>query len=80
MFCKLYIVSFYKALLLLSMLKTDLLLNIFADTVFQDYLLNKNSNYWHLFEIHIFCKTINTLILTFDQINASLLNKSIHFY
>ncbi len=33
----------------------------------------------HLFEIEIFYKIINVFTVTFDQFNASLLNKSINF-
>ncbi len=42
----------------------------------------ENSKELHLFEIEIFCNFINMCIVTFDQLglNASLLNKLIHFY
>ncbi len=33
----------------------------------------------YLFEIYIFCDIINVFTVTFDQFNASLLNKNINF-
>ncbi len=57
------------------MLKSVVLLNIFVETTiyfFQAFLLNRK----HLFERETFYNIINTFTVTFDQINASLLNKS----
>ncbi len=34
----------------------------------------------HLFEIEIYCEIINVFTLTFNQLNASLLDNSIDFY
>ncbi len=59
----------------LSMLKSVVLLHIFVETTiyfFQAFLLNRK----HLFERETFYNIINTFTVTFDQINASLLNKS----
>jgi len=40
--------------------------------------MEKNkSEVQHLFEKEIFCNIINAYTVTFDRINASLLNKSI---
>ncbi len=33
----------------------------------------------HLFEIKIFCNFINAFAVNFDQLNASLLSKCIHY-
>ncbi len=33
-----------------------------------------------LFEVDIFCNILNVFTVTFDQFNASLLNKSLHFF
>ncbi len=40
----------------------------------------QSSEEQHLSEIEIFCNIINVFIITFDQFEASLLNKSINFY
>ncbi len=40
----------------------------------------KSSEKQHLSEIEIFCNIINVFIITFDQYNASLINKTINFY
>ncbi len=40
---------------------------------------NESSNEQHLFDIEIFSKIINAFTFTFDQFNASLLNKSIKY-
>ncbi len=37
----------------------------------------ESSKEQHLFEIEIFCNIISVFTVTFDQFNASLLNKSI---
>ncbi len=34
----------------------------------------------HLFEIEIFCNIINVFTVTFDQLNAFLMNQIIHFF
>ncbi len=63
------------------MLKTVVTLNIFEETVihfFQDSLINKRTKEQHLFGILF--RIINVLTVTFDQLNASLLNKSINFF
>ncbi len=39
----------------------------------------QSSKEQHLFEIEIFCNIINVFTATFDQFNASLLNKSNNF-
>ncbi len=46
------------------------LLNMFVKTVIKQYL----------FKIRIFCSILNVLTVTFDQFNASLLNKSINYF
>ncbi len=38
------------------------------------------SEYKHLFEIEIFCDIRNVFAVTFDQFNASLLNKNMNFF
>ncbi len=61
------------------MLKT-VLLNIFVETtmVFLSILcLRESSKVQHLFELKIFCNIINVFTVTFDQLNASLLNKNL---
>ncbi len=40
----------------------------------------ESSKEQHLFGLEIFCNIINVFTATFDQFNASLLNKSIHFF
>ncbi len=67
---------------LLSMLKTVVLHNIFVETViilFFRILWWIESSKEHLFEIESFCNIINIFTVTFDQFNASLMNKSINF-
>jgi len=71
--------------LLLLMLNTVVLLNVFVETNhFPPRILwwIESSEEPHLFEIRIFfCKIRNVFTLTFDQFNASLLNKcSFLFY
>ncbi len=39
----------------------------------------ESSKEQHLFEIEIFCNIINVITVTFDQFNASLMDKSINF-
>ncbi len=39
----------------------------------------QSSDEQHLFEIEIFCNIIHVFTVTFNQLNASLLNKSINF-
>ncbi len=59
-------------LLLLSVLKTIVLLNIFVKTIFSSIFK------WieqHLFEIEIFGNIINVFTVNFDQFNVFLLNK-----
>ncbi len=41
--------------------------------------MNRKFKRTALFEIEIFCNIIIDLTVTFDQFNASLINKSIHF-
>ncbi len=82
--------SFYVYLLLkkhfwlLSMLKTVVLLNIFVEIVihfiFQDSLMNRKFKRTVFFEIEIVCNIVNVFTITFNQLNASLLNKSINFF
>ncbi len=45
--------------------------------IFQDSLKKYKQ---HLFEIEIFCSIINAFTVTFDKLNASLLNKSIQSF
>ncbi len=60
-----------------------MLLHIFleTDTFFFFNYFSGFFNEWkvqkgqHLFDIEIFCNIINVLTVTFDQFNASLLNK-----
>jgi len=43
--------------------------------------MNRKIKEQHLFESETFCNIINVfLIVVFDQLKASLLNKSIHFF
>ncbi len=62
------------------MLKTVVLHNIFVETVMYFIFLDSQMNRQHLFEIEIFCNIINVFTVTFDQFNASLMNKSINFF
>ncbi len=62
-----------KYFLLLSMLKTVVLLNIFGKNMIFD-------NYKEHFLFEIFCNIINVFTATLDQFNASPLNKSIIIY
>ncbi len=39
--------------------------------------MNRNQKHW--FKIEMFCKIINIFMVTSDQFNKSLLNKTIHF-
>ncbi len=64
------------------MLKTVVLPNIFMETVihktiFRIRRLIESSKYQNLYEIDIFSYIIHVFTLTFDQFNASLLNKII---
>lgn len=62
------------AQLLLSMLKTDVLLNIYVETMiyfFQDSLMNRKLSIC-FFVICLYCITINVFNITFDQFNTSL--------
>ncbi len=63
---------------LLSMLKTAVLLNIFVETqiFFKILWWIEISKDQHCFVIRIFCNIIIVFNVTFDQFNASLLNKS----
>ncbi len=49
-----------------------------ASYCFED-LLMESSKEQHLFETEIFCNIIDVFTVTFDQHNASLLNKNIIF-
>ncbi len=40
--------------------------------------MNRKLQREHLYEMEIFCNITNVLNVTFDQFNASLLNKSIN--
>ncbi len=62
-------------LLVLSELKTVVLLNIFVKTCFFPGFFDESKNLkeQHLFEIETFCNII--FAVTFDQFNASLLTK-----
>ncbi len=42
--------------------------------------MNKHFKEQHLFKIEIFCNITNVFTATFDQFNASLMNKSIHLF
>ncbi len=50
-------------------------LNIFVETEIIIWWI-ESSKEQHLFEIEIFCNVINVFTITFDQFNASLLNKT----
>ncbi len=65
-----------KHFLLLSILKTVVLLNIFVKTVifFKDSLINRN------IKIIAGILFMQVFIITFDQFNASMLDKSINFF
>ncbi len=65
---------------LLSLLKTAMQLFYFFGNLefFRIFLLIESSEEQHLFEIAIFCN-INIFTVTFNQLNASLLNKTIDF-
>ncbi len=41
--------------------------------------MNRKFKRKHLFDIEIYCNIINVFTVTFDQFNASLMNKSINF-
>ncbi len=56
---------------MLNMLKYNIL-NIFAYKVIFFRI--------HLFEMETFCNIINVFTVTFDQFNASLLNKNINLF
>ncbi len=43
-------------------------------------LRNRKFKEWHLFEVEIVCNIINVFTVTFDQFNASLLNKVNHLF
>ncbi len=67
--CIIYHVTNKETLNLDIMLKP----NIFVETnTFQDSL--------HLLKIEILCNITNVFSVTFDKLNASLLNKSFHFF
>ncbi len=61
-----------------------MLLHIFVETMMhfysQDSLMNRKFKRPHLFEIEIFCNIINVFTVTFDQFDASLLNKRSRFF
>ncbi len=57
------------------MLKTVVLLNIFAETGFFDEKKVQMNNIYLKF-----CHTTHVLTVTFDQFNACLLNKTINFF
>ncbi len=42
--------------------------------------MNRSSKDEYLFETEIFCKIINVFTVMFDQLNASLQNKSINLF
>ncbi len=67
---------------LLLMLNTGGLLNIFVENVsiFQDSLMNRKLKQQHLFYIEITCNIRNAFTVTFDQLNASFLNKRLTFF
>ncbi len=64
------------------MLKTVVLTNIFVETdlFFRIHRWIESSKEQHFFKIEIFCYIINVFTVTFDQFNASLINKSINFF
>ncbi len=63
------------------MFKTILLPNIyFVETFFWILWWIERSKEQHLFEIENFYNIINVFIVTFDHMNASLLNISINFF
>ncbi len=55
------------------------LLKPWCTFIFQDSLMNRKFKRPHLFEIEIFCNIIDVFTVTFDQFEASLLNKSRFF-
>ncbi len=64
--------------LLLSMLKTAVLLHIFVkncDTFFKILWWIENSKEQHVFEIEIICKIINVFMVFFVKMNASYLTE-----
>ncbi len=58
--------------------------SLFVETViiifFQDSLMDVKFKRTAVFETEIFCNIINVFTLTFYQLNASLIYKSINFY
>ncbi len=57
------------------MLKTVVLMNIAVEKfIFQDSHMNRK---FKSFEIEIFCNIINVFTFTFDQFNASLMDKNV---
>ncbi len=70
-----------KHFLLLSMLKTVALFNMFVKYMFHFFSIiwwTESSNEQHLFRLEIVCN-ITHFTFNFDQFNAPLLNTSIHF-
>ncbi len=68
--------------LLLSLLKTFCCLIFFVETVMHFLMIllwKEGSDQLQLFEIEIFCHIINVFTVTFDQLNAFLLNKNVFF-
>ncbi len=55
-----------------------MLLNIFVENMM--HFLGFSSKEEHLFEIELFCNIIKVFTATFNQFNASLMNKSINFF
>ncbi len=65
------------------MLKRVVLLHILVETIihcFQDFFYWIETKKQHLFEMEFFYNIINVCIVTFDQFNTSLLNKSVNFF
>ncbi len=67
--------------LLLYILKTIVLLHFLKKTMLLSSILLgiERSKEQHLFKIEILCSIINIFTVTFDQFNASQINKSISF-
>ncbi len=58
----------------------NMLLNIFVETVIHFWISGFFNKYNFLKEQHLFETLLMSLLTFFDQFNASLLNKSIHFF
>jgi len=63
------------------MLKATVLFNIFVEILIQkmDYLMNMKFKRTVFIVTNFFCNYLKIYTVTFDQFNASLLNKNINF-